>query len=111
MPGPIADCAISTGAIFSTCKIFIDGAISFLSAETNSPRVAIEAPAFLFRQARTIEDASILSPALTPILFVISVRTGHVAVTVNPAASSPPKKVSQPVETFPLSSDSLALKA
>ena len=108
MPGPIADCAKSTGAILSTCKILTADAISSRSAEINSPLVAIAAEMLRFRHERTIEVAKAFAPTAR-ILFPSSVLIGHVAVIVQPLWSKAVKNVSQPVDSDP--SDSVALNA
>ncbi|MYI54402.1 MAG: hypothetical protein F4110_10545, partial [Acidimicrobiaceae bacterium] len=83
MPGPIADCAMSTGATPPDCKARTDSGSSPRSAANNSPRDASAADAGRGRQANTIDDANAFEPEATRRL-PNSVRIGHVAVTCNP---------------------------
>ena len=58
----------------------IAAGISARIAATNSPRVAKGAETWRFRQASTIDEASMFAPAFMPTLPGFSVRTGQVAV-------------------------------
>src|ERR1039457_4685229 len=80
MPGPIAACARSTGAMLPFCRLRSACGSSFLSEARKSLRVVIGAAAGRGRQARTIEDARAFVPLATGRLLN-SLRIGHVAVT------------------------------
>ena len=97
MPGPIADWAMSTGAMLPDCNTRTASGTSRRNAAMNSSRVARVADSGRGRQARTIEEARALDrfarrrPAF-------SVRIGQVAVTCRPASRTAWRNVSQPVD-------------
>ena len=80
MPGPIAACAMSTGAMALAWRVVSAGGSSRLSARRNSARLTLAASSGRLRQTRTIEEASALVPR--PIMrLASSVRIGHVPST------------------------------
>src|SRR6266545_3030863 len=97
MPGPIAACARSTGAILPCCNSRRAGASSFLSVDRNSRREAEGAFSGRGRQTSTIEDARAFVPLPTFLVF-ISERIGQVPVITKPAFTMPSNIVSQPVD-------------
>src|SRR4051812_10918985 len=80
MPGPIAACARSTGAIFPFCKFRSAAGISRFIAARKSLRVVMPADSGRGLQTRTIEDAKALVPLATGRLLN-SLRIGQVPVT------------------------------
>lgn len=110
MPGPMADCAISTGAMLDFWRFSNEVSSSFLSSRRKFLRVHVEAVFSRLRQTRTMEEAR----AFVSMAFVrtlLSVRTGHVPVMVNPALIMACNIVSQPVDAVPSVSLSFCLKA
>ena len=112
MPGPMADCAKSTGAMLLSCNFFKAGRSSRFSSAIRLRRVACGASAGRLRHTSTMEDASALVPDAME-RFAISVRMGHVPVMAKPALMIALSMVSQPVEAVcfsaSLSSVSLCL--
>ena len=107
-PGPIVDCAMSTGAMLPDCKMRTASGSSVRRAAMNSPRVAIAADADRGRHASTIDEAKAFVPRaiMRP---GDSVRIGQVAVTCKPASNTAWRNVSQPVVRTSPSLDSVAL--
>lgn len=62
MPGPMADCAKSTGAMLLSCNFFKAGRSSRFSSAIRLRRVACGASAGRLRHTSTMEDASALVP-------------------------------------------------
>ena len=77
MPGPMAACARSTGAMLPRCRCASATGSSALSAVTNSRRVAVGASAARGRQTRTMLEARALVP-MPIIALARSVRIGQV---------------------------------
>ena len=84
MPGPMADCARSTGAMLLAWSFCRAGFGSRFSALMKSRRVHMGASAGRLRQTRTMEEAKALVPCAID-LPGLSVRTGQVPVNENPA--------------------------
>src|SRR5699024_6462798 len=97
MPGPMAACARSTGAIGLWIRVRSAAGRSDFKAATNARRVVLGASDDRGRHANTMDEASALVP-LAIIRFDNSLRNGHVAVTSQPLAISPSSKVCQPVD-------------
>ena len=100
MPGPMAACARSTGAMSPCMSVRRAPGSSDFMRWTKARWVVVGASLGRGRQARTIDEARALVP-WESILFVSSLRTGHVAVTSQPAPMRPSSSVCQPVEVFP----------
>ena len=110
MPGPIADCAKSTGAILLNCSFSRAGRSSLRRVLTRLRLVVWEAPSVRLRQTRTIDEAS----AFVPISIIRpprSVRIGQVPVIEKPALIIEESIASQPVLAVLSSSVSLCLYA
>src|SRR5690606_17400956 len=106
IPGPIAACAKSTGAILAACIVFIALGNSLRSSRKKSRRVVEIADSARGRHERTMDEARALAPS--PMLLVArSVRIGHVAVIANPDLINPSNMVSQPVDATPVEAVSL----
>ena len=72
MPGPMAACARSTGAMLPRCRWASATGSSALSAVMNSRRVAVGASAARGRQTRMMLDASAFVPE--PLMRPCSLR-------------------------------------
>ncbi|OPZ54443.1 MAG: hypothetical protein BWY91_01649 [bacterium ADurb.BinA028] len=110
IPGPIAACARSTGAMLPCWSSRSAPGSRSLRAARKPRRVVASACSGRGRQARTTDEASALVSRPT-IRLLNSVRIGQVAVTMSPASMRPLSMVSQPVEAVPSVSDSACLKA
>ena len=100
MPGPMAACARSTGAMLPRWRWTSATGSSALSAATNSRRVAVGASAARLRQTRTMLEARALVP-MPSMRFLRSVRIGQVPLMAKPARITASRKVSQPVLAVP----------
>src|ERR1035438_10481280 len=80
IPGPMAACARSTGAMLPFCKLRRACGRSFLRDERKSLRVVIGASSARGRHARTIEEARAFVPRPT-FRVLNSDLNGHVPVT------------------------------
>src|SRR5512136_1279348 len=96
IPGPIADCARSTGAMLPRRRWARAAGSSDLSELTNSRRVAVGALEALGRQTRTMLEARALVPELI-MRLLNSVRIGQVPLMPKPARITAWRKVSEPV--------------
>ena len=96
MPGPMADCAKSTGAMLLSCNFFKAGRSSRFSSAIRLRRVACGASAGRLRHTSTMEDARALTLPFSAV--VSSVRIGHVPVIEKPALTIALSIVSQPVD-------------
>lgn len=114
MPGPMADCARSTGAMLDERSSSMAACSSRLSAITKSRRVPMGAPSGRLRHTSTMEDARAFLPEAI-FRLAISVRIGQVPVIEKPARMMAESIVSQPVEAVDSTSFevsvSLCLKA
>ena len=107
MPGPMADCAKSTGAMLLRWSFCSAGRSSRFSSAIKPRRVVWGASAGRLRHTSTMEEARALVPDAME-RFAISVRIGHVPVMAKPARMMALSMVSQPVEAV-LESSSVSL--
>ena len=103
MPGPMAACARSTGAMLPRCRWASATGNSALSAVTNSRRVAVGA----FGRARAADEDDAggegVGADADACGLLSSVRIGQVPLMAKPARITASRKVSQPVLAVPSS--------
>ena len=107
MPGPMADCARSTGAMLLRWSFCSAGRSSRFSSAIKPRRVVWGASAGRFRHTSTMEEARALE-LMAIARTDISVHIGHVPVMAKPARIMALSMVSQPVEAV-LESSSVSL--
>ena len=84
IPGPMADCAKSTGAMLLSCSFFRAGRNSRRRMLMRLRRVVWGASSGRLRQTSTMEEARAFVPWAI-VLTLLSVRMGHVPVMAKPA--------------------------
>ena len=97
IPGPIIACCKSTGAMLLTWSCRIASGSSRWSSVRKSRRVVLPAASGRGRQTIKIAEASALE-SMSRERFSSVVRTGQVAVIMNPASSNARSITSQPVD-------------
>src|SRR5260221_2693114 len=95
MPGPMAACAKSTGAMLPRWRWANATGSSALSAVRNSPRVAVGAFVGRGRQTRMMLEARAVE-LIPRDLVARSVLIGQVPLRAKPARITAPRNVSQP---------------